>query len=223
MATFTLHVNRSRTSRPVHRRQAPPSRANRNFRHQFPTLRGFISDHQLAGVQHAPLGSWNSTLQVNNAAVTEFPKKYHRQPQKPVARSVQRVLECAYCHENHHIRDCVRAADGRARKEQKRRDAKNAQKAEKKRRAEERLRQQILAAQQAKMAAEAEKSASESEDSDSESEEESATDSKIAQLKQKINEKQALLDQATDWSVIGELEEEIEDLEEKLSALQDDE
>ena len=220
MATFTLHVNRSRTSRSAHSRQAVPSRSNRDFRHQFPTLH--TSEQQFKGSHHTPQGSWKSTLKVNNTAVTEFPKKYHRQTQKPVANSVQRiVLECAYCHENHHIRDCVRAADGRARKEQKRRDAKKAQKERRKRLAEERLRLRILAAQQAKTLKEAEKLASESEESDSEwEEEESATDSKITQLKQKINEKQSLLDQATDWIVIGELEEEIEDLEEELAALQ---
>ena len=150
MATFTLRVKPSRSSRPAHRKQTAPSRSNRDFRHQFPTLH--TSEQQFKGSYHAPQGSWKSTLKVNNAAVTEFPKKYHRQTQKPVANSAQReVVECAYCHEDHHIRDCVRAAEGRARKARNRRDAKNAQKAERKRLAEERLRARILAAQQAKM------------------------------------------------------------------------
>lgn len=237
MSAFTLVTSR----RSRQQRRAPlrvnteyksPSeliaeRGSRDFRRQFPTNHD-ASGHY-APVAVAPQGAWKSTLKVNHNAVQTAPKQSFRRavkvaPKKAAAATL--TIECSYCHDNHHIRDCERAAYATAKKQAWKRRAKKESAEQRFSRAEERLRQQILAAQMAKKLEQQTvvEENSDSSDSDSEEEEEEIhtvdNSEKIADLEKQIEAKKAEME-GVSWADAADIEDEIEDLEEELAALRE--
>ena len=233
MSTFTLVTNRrSRrpnrdTSRPQPRRQQNMPTTRTEFRRQFPTHHD-RENHYAAVPTAAPQGAWGQKLRVNTSGHAEVAVKYRRaqngtQPRVAPA-TVSNGRPCAYCKEyGHHIRYCQKAADATAKKQTWKRKEKARRAAEKQNLAEERLRQRVLAAQQAKILAQqpvVEEESDSSSDSDCEEQPETSLsrDDEIAELVAKIAELQKSAENAS-WADAADIDDEIDDLEEKLADL----
>ena len=236
MSAFTLVTSRRsrqqrRTPLRVQTEHKSPAqliaeRGSRDFRRQFPTNHD-ASGHY-AAVAVAPQGAWKSTFKVNHNAVQPAPKQVVRRakvaPKKAAAATL--TIECSYCHGEHHIRTCQRAAYATAKKQAWKRRAKKESAEQRFSRAEERLRQQILAAQMAKKLEQQpvveENSDSSDSDSDEEEEEIHTVDNseKIADLEKQIEAKKAEME-GVSWADAADIEDEIDDLEEKLAVLRE--
>ena len=233
MSAFTLVTSRrSRQQRRaplrVHTEHKSPAqliaeRGSRDFRRQFPTNHD-ASGHY-AAVAVAPQGAWKSTFKVDHNAVQPASKQVVRRakvaPKKAAATPL--TIDCSYCHGDHHIRNCERAAYATAKKQAWKRQSKKERAEQRFSRAEERLRQQILAAQMAKKLAQQPvvEEDSDSSDSDSDEEEEIHTvdnSEKIADLEKQIEAKKAEMEGAS-WADAADIDDEIDDLEEKLAVL----
>ena len=157
-------------------------------------------------------------MKVNTTEVVDLP----RRQQKVRPSYNNKGIECAYCHEHgHHIRNCQKAVDATARKQQSRFVARQKQAEDKLNRAEERLRQKVIAAQQASQLAQ-QPVVVEEEDSDSDTDSEcEVVDSqvKIAQIENLIASKKMQLKTTKSWADRTDLSEEIEELEEELDGL----
>lgn len=227
MATFTLVTSRrSRRpnrgySRPQVRPQQtmPDSRAE--FRRQFPTHHD-AENHYATPAAAAPQGSWGQKLRVNTNAPQVFAA---RRPQKGTQNRVSPAPQvnqrpCAYCKEDgHHIRHCEKAAAATAKKQEWKRREKARRAEEKKALAEERLRQRILAAQEAKNLTQQPAVEEDSDTSSDEDEPEDVTvnnDEKIANLLAKIAELREKAHSAS-WADAADIDDEIDDLEEELA------
>tara|TARA_B100001063_G_scaffold246593_1_gene286480 strand:+ start:1279 stop:1962 length:684 start_codon:yes stop_codon:yes gene_type:complete len=203
----------------------PTSRAE--FRRQFPTHHD-TENHYAAVPAAAPQGAWGQKLRVNTSGPADFARKY-RGAQKTQTRvapaTVTNSRPCAYCKEyGHHIRHCEKAAAATAKKQEWKRKEKSRRAAEKHQFAEERLRQRILVAQQEKIIAQqpvVEEESDYSSDDDAQSEEVTATlsrDEEIAELLAKIAELRKEEKNAS-WADAADIDDEIDDLEEKLAEL----
>ena len=201
----------------------PTSRAE--FRRQFPTHHD-RENHYAAVPAAAPQGAWGQKLRVNTSGPAEFAAKYRRAQNGTQPRvappTVSNSRPCAYCKEiGHHIRYCQKAAAATAKKQEWKRKEKARRAAEKKNLAEERLRQRILAAQQAEILAQ-QPVVEEESDSSSEEEDEPETtlsrDDEIAELLAKIAELQKSAENVS-WADAADIDDEIDDLEEKLADL----
>ena len=200
----------------------PTSRAE--FRRQFPTHHD-AENHYAAVPAAAPQGAWGQKLRVNTSGPADFARKY-RGAQKTQTRvtpaTVTNSRPCAYCKEyGHHIRYCEKAAAATAKKQEWKRKEKARRAAEKHQFAEERLRQRILAAQQEKILSQqpvVEEESDYSSDEDAQPEEVTVTLSrgqKISELLAKIAELRKKEKNAS-WADAADIEDEIEELEEKL-------
>lgn len=234
MATFTLVTSRrSRQQRRAPLRvqtehkspaQLIAERGSRDFRRQFPT------NHDAAGhyaaVAVAPQGAWKSAFKANHNAVQPASKQVVRStakvaPKKAAATTM--TIDCSYCHGDHHIRNCERASYATAKKQAWKRQSKKERAEQRFSRAEERLRQQILAAQMAKKLAQQPVVEEDSDSSDSDSDEEDEihtvdNSEKIADLEKQIEAKKAEME-GVSWADAADIEDEIDDLEEKLAVL----
>jgi len=236
MSAFTIVTRRSRQQprRPlrVNTEYKSPAqllsqRGSRDFRHQFPTNYN-SSGHHAAATSVAPQGAWRGTFKLSNNTQT-FPKrmKYSAKQTRPIERHstvAPQKRDCAYCHEDdHHIRDCQKAADATAKKQAQKRQSKHERSTERFSRAEENLRKQVIAAQQAKIMAQQPVVEEENDTSDSDAEsidEIQVVDNseQIALVTQQIAEARANLDCAR-WADACDIEDEIEELEEQLATL----
>lgn len=226
MAEFTLVINRraqKNRSRYTQKRRQPNRQTvptHTYFRQDFPVHHDSVG--QYAGKTVQVQGAWRTNMKVNTTEVVELPRR--QQNVRP--SSNKKGIECAYCHEHgHHIRNCQKAADATARKQQSRSAVQQKQAEDKLNRAEERLRQKVIAAQQASQLAqqpvvvEEENSDSDS-DSDTDSECE-VVDSqvKIAQIENLIASKKLELKTTKSWADRTDLSEDIDELEEELAGL----
>ncbi len=231
MATFTLVTNRRsrRPNRGYSRSQVRPQQTmpttRDEFRRQFPTHHDAENHYAGTAAAAAPQGSWGRKLRVNANAPQNFAV---RRPQKstssptvsPASQVNQRA--CAYCKEDgHHIRHCEKAAAATAKKQEWKRREKARRAEEKKALAEERLRKQILAAQEAKLLAQ-QPAVEEESDSESDCEDEDVqtvdNSDQIADLEKQIEVKKAEM-KGGSWADVADIEDEIDDLEEELAVL----
>jgi len=234
MATFTLVTSRrSRQQRRAPLRaqtehkspaQLIAERGSRDFRRQFPTNHD-ASGHY-AAVTVAPQGAWKSAFKANHNAVQSASKRVARSTAKvaPKNAATPLTIDCSYCHEPHHIRNCERAASATAKKQGWKSQSNKERAEERFSRAEERLRQQILAAQMAKKLAQQPVVEEDSDSSESDYEEEDAqtvdNSDQIADLEKQIEAKKAGLEGAS-WADAADIEDEIDDLSEQLAALRE--
>lgn len=222
MAEFTLVINRraqkNRSCYTQKRHQANRQTVftHTDFCNNFPVHHD--SAGQYAGKAVQVQGAWRNNMKVNTDDVVDLP---HRK-QKVRPSSNKKGIECAYCHENeHHIRNCQKAVDATARKQQSRFVSRQKQAEDKLNRAEERLRQKVIAAQQASQLAQ-QPVVVEEEDSDSDTDSEcEVVDSqvKISQIENLIASKKLELKTTKSWADRTDLSEEIEELEEELDGL----
>tara|TARA_Y100000591_G_scaffold333082_1_gene373531 strand:+ start:1487 stop:2251 length:765 start_codon:yes stop_codon:yes gene_type:complete len=231
MATFTLVTNRRSCrpnkgySRPQVRPQQTMPTSRDDFRRQFPTHHD-AENHYAAPAAAAPNGAWARKLRVNASASAEV--RNSRPTQKPSQSRMTTIhvankLPCAYCKEyGHHIRYCEKAAAATAKKQEWKRKEKARRATERQNLAEERLRQRVLAAQQAKILAQQPVVEEESDSSDSDYEEQPETslsrDDQIAELLAELAELQKSAENAS-WADAADIDDEIDDLEEKLADL----
>ena len=222
MAEFTLVINRrAQKNRSCYTQKCRLPRikevpTHTDFCNNFPVHHD--SAGQYAGKAVQVQGAWRNNMKVNTDDVVDLP---HRK-QKVRPSSNKKGIECAYCHENgHHIRNCQKAVDATARKQQSRFVARQKQAEDKLNRAEERLRQKVIAAQQASQLAQ-QPVVVEEEDSDSDTDSEcEVVDSqvKISQIENLIASKKLELKTTKSWADRTDLSEEIEELEEELDGL----
>ena len=236
MSAFTLVT--SRRSRQQSRRplrvntehkspaQLLSQRGSRDFRRQFPTNYD-ASGHHAGATSAVPHGAWRGTFKLSNTQTFPQRMKYSAKQPKPIERHstvTPQKRDCAYCHEDdHHIRDCQKAAAATAKKQAQKRQSKHERSTERFSRAQENLRKQVIAAQQAKIMAQQPVVEEENDTSDSEAEsvdEIQVVDNseQIALLTQQIAEAKANLDCAR-WADAADIEDEIEELEEHLAKL----
>lgn len=232
MATFTLVTSRRsrRPNRGYSRSQVRPQQTmpttRDEFRRQFPTHHDAENHYAGTAAAASPQGSWGRKLRVN----TNSPRDCSvRRPQKSTSHRVSPVPQvnqraCAYCKEDgHHIRHCEKAAAATAKKQEWKRQEKARRTEEKFNLAEERLRKQILAAQEAKLLEQQPVVEEESDSSDSDYEEEEVSvtvnnDEKIAGILAKIAELRKSAHGAS-WADAADIDDEIDDLEEELEKL----
>ena len=224
MSEFTLVINRraqKNRSRYTQKcgqpnRQTVPTHTY--FRQDFPLHHDSVG--QYAGKTVQVQGAWRTNMKVNTTEVVDLP----RRQQKVRPSSNKKGIECAYCHEHgHHIRNCQKAVDATARKQQSRFAARQKQAEDKLNRAEERLRQKVIAAQQASQLAQ-QPVVVEEENSDSDSDTDSqceVVDSqvKIAHIENLIASKKLELKTTKSWADRTDLSEDIDELEEELAGL----
>lgn len=232
MATFTLVTNRRsrRPNRGYSRSQVRPQQTmpttRDEFRRQFPTHHD--AENHYAGSAAAPQGSWGKKLMLN--AQQDFAVR-HRRSQKSTQCRVAPTPQvnkrpCAYCKEDgHHIRHCEKADAATAKKQVWKRQEKARRAEEKFNLAEERLRKQILAAQEVKNLVQQpvmdEDSDSSESDYETEAEEVIVTvnnDEKIAGILAKIAELRKSAHGAS-WADSADIDDEIDELEEELEKL----
>ena len=234
MSTFTLVTSRrSRQQRRAPLRvqtehkspaQLIAERGSRDFRRQFPT--NHDASCHYASVAVAPQGAWKSAFKANHNAVQPASKRVVRSTAKVAPKNAEAkplTIDCSYCHEPHHIRNCERAAHATAKKQAWNRQSKKERAEQRFSRAEERLRQQILAAQMAKKLSQQPvvEESSDSSDSDCEDEIQTVDNSdQIADLEKQIEVKKAGLEGAS-WADAADIEDEIDDLAEQLAALRE--
>jgi len=237
MATFTLitsnrsHQHPRRTLRVDTEYKSPAQllsqRGSMDFRRQFPTNYDASRNHAPT-TSTGPQGAWRGTFKMSNNTNT-FPQrmKYSAKKSGPIERHstvAPQKRDCAYCHEgDHHIRDCQKAAVATAKKQVHNPQSKHERSIERFSRAEEKLRKQVIAAQQAKIMAQQPVVEEENDTSDSDTEsvdEIQVVDNseQIAVVTKQIAEAKANLHCAR-WADAADIEDEIEELEEKLATL----
>lgn len=224
MSEFTFVINR-RAQKNRSRRTQKPNQSTRkivptrsDFRSNFPIHHDIVDQYGGKAVQVQ--GAWRTSMKVNTAQVVDIPKR--RQQQKVRPSSNKNGIECAYCHDHgHHIRNCQKATDATARKQKSCAAVKQKQAEDKLNRAEERLRQKVIAAQQAlQLSQQPVVVEEENNDSDTDSDCEGIDSHvKIAHIETLIASKELEFKTTKSWADRSDLSEEIEELNEELAEL----
>ena len=198
MATFTLH----RTSKPIE------YQGSKKYNNQFPSLSQVKPRSQQTW---GPITNKSTYKRSYNKKAVE-PKKF---------QSKCSTIECAYCHEQgHHIKNCQKAADATARKQNSKQSNRQQKFQLKKSRAVERIREQVIASQQyCQISIENPPSVSNSEDLEAEVSN-PVTTVKIwftkSDIENQIQEKEDLMKTLKRWADKCDLQEEIDELEQLL-------
>ena len=209
MATFTLH--RSSKVQPI------VYQGSKKYNNQFPSLSqvkprsqqtwGPIANSKGRGGGKIWPRDFQQTGSYNKKAVE--PKKF---------QSKCSTIECAYCHEQgHHIKNCQKAADATARKQNAKQSNRQQKFQLKKSRAVERIREQVIASQQyCQISIENPPSVSNSEDLETEVSRTLNIFVTKSDIENQIQEKEDLMKTLKRWADKCDLQEEIDELEQLL-------
>jgi hypothetical protein len=197
MATFTLQ----RSSKPIE------YRGSKKYNNQFPSL---------SQVKPRSQQTWGPSTNK-----TTYKRSYNEKAVEPKKfQSKCSAIECAYCHEQgHHIKNCQKAADATARKQNAKQSNRQQKFKLKKSRAVERIREQVIASQQyCQISIENHPSVSNSEDLETEVSNPVTTENEVTKsdIENQIQEKEDLMKTLKRWADKCDLQEEIDELEQLL-------
>jgi len=197
MATFTLQ----RSSKPIE------YRGSKKYNNQFPSL---------SQVKPRSQQTWGPSTNK-----TTYKRSYNEKAVEPKKfQSKCSAIECAYCHEHgHHIKNCQKAADATARKQNAKKSNRQQKFQLKKSRAVERIREQVIASQQyCQISIENPPSVSNSEDLETEVSNPVTTENEVTKsdIENQIQEKKDLMKTLKSWADKCDLQEEIDELEQLL-------
>lgn len=197
MATFTLQ----RSSKPIE------YRGSKKYNNQFPSL---------SQVKPRSQQTWGPSTNK-----TTYKRSYNEKAVEPKKfQSKCSAIECAYCHEQgHHIKNCQKAADATARKQNAKKSNRQQKFQLKKSRAVERIREQVIASQQyCQISIENPPSVSNSEDLETEVSNPVTTENEVTKsdIENQIQEKKDLMKTLKSWADKCDLQEEIDELEQLL-------
>ena len=197
MATFTLQ----RSSKPIE------YQGSKKYNNQFPSL---------SQVKPRSQQTWGPSTNK-----TTYKRSYNEKAVEPKKfQSKCSAIECAYCHEQgHHIKNCQKAADATARKQNAKKSNRQQKFQLKKSRAVERIREQVIASQQyCQISIENPPSVSNSEDLETEVSNPVTTENEVTKsdIENQIQEKKDLMKTLKSWADKCDLQEEIDELEQLL-------
>jgi len=197
MATFTLQ----RSSKPIE------YRGSKKYNNQFPSL---------SQVKPRSQQTWGPSTNKST-----YKRSYNEKAVEPKKfQSKCSAIECAYCHEQgHHIKNCQKAADATARKQNAKKSNRQQKFQLKKSRAVERIREQVIASQQyCQISIENPPSVSNSEDLETEVSNPVTTENEVTKsdIENQIQEKKDLMKTLKSWADKCDLQEEIDELEQLL-------
>ena len=197
MATFTLQ----RSSKPIE------YRGSKKYNNQFPSL---------SQVKPRSQQTWGPSTNKST-----YKRSYNEKAVEPKKfQSKCSAIECAYCHEQgHHIKNCQKAADSTARKQNAKKSNRQQKFQLKKSRAVERIREQVIASQQyCQISIENPPSVSNSEDLETEVSNPVTTENEVTKsdIENQIQEKKDLMKTLKSWADKCDLQEEIDELEQLL-------
>ena len=197
MATFTQH----RSSKPIE------YRGSKKYNNQFPSL---------SQVKPRSQQTWGPSTNK-----TTYKRSYNEKAVEPKKfQSKCSAIECAYCHEQgHHIKNCQKAADATARKQNAKQSNRQQKFQLKKSRAVERIREQVIASQQyCQISIENPPNVSNSEDLETEVSNPVTTENEVTKsdIENQIQEKKDLMKTLKSWADKCDLQEEIDELEQLL-------
>jgi hypothetical protein len=197
MATFTLQ----RSSKPIE------YRGSKKYNNQFPSL---------SQVKPRSQQTWGPSTNK-----TTYKRSYNEKAVEPKKfQSKCSAIECAYCHEQgHHIKNCQKAADATARKQNAKKSNRQQKFQLKKSRAVERIREQVIASQQyCQISIENPPNVSNSEDLETEVSNPVTTENEVTKsdIENQIQEKKDLMKTLKSWADKCDLQEEIDELEQLL-------
>ena len=197
MATFTLQ----RSSKPIE------YRGSKKYNNQFPSL---------SQVKPRSQQTWGPSTNK-----TTYKRSYNEKAVEPKKfQSKCSAIECAYCHEQgHHIKNCQKAADATARKQNAKQSNRQQKFQLKKSRAVERIREQVIASQQyCQISIENPPNVSNSEDLETEVSNPVTTENEVTKsdIENQIQEKKDLMKTLKSWADKCDLQEEIDELEQLL-------
>ena len=197
MATFTLQ----RSSKPIE------YRGSKKYNNQFPSL---------SQVKPRSQQTWGPSTNK-----TTYKRSYNEKAVEPKKfQSKCSAIECAYCHEQgHHIKNCQKAADATARKQNAKKSNRQQKFQLKKSRAVERIREQVIASQQyCQISIENSPNVSNSEDLETEVSNPVTTENEVTKsdIENQIQEKKDLMKTLKSWADKCDLQEEIDELEQLL-------
>ena len=196
MATFTQH----RSSKPIE------YQGSKKYNNQFPSL---------SQVKPRSQQTWGPSTNK-----TTYKRSYNEKAIVPKFQSKCSAIECAYCHEQgHHIKNCQKAADATARKQNAKKSNRQQKFQLKKSRAVERIREQVIASQQyCQISIENPPNVSNSEDLETEVSNPVTTENEVTKsyIENQIQEKKDLMKTLKSWADKCDLQEEIDELEQLL-------
>lgn len=197
MATFTLQ----RSSKPIE------YRGSKKYNNQFPSL---------SQVKPRSQQTWGPSTNKST-----YKRSYNEKAVEPKKfQSKCSAIECAYCHEQgHHIKNCQKAADATARKQNAKKSNRQQKFQLKKSRAVERIREQVIASQQyCQISIENPPNVSNSEDLETEVSNPVTTENEVTKsdIENQIQEKKDLMKTLKSWADKCDLQEEIDELEQLL-------
>tara|TARA_B110000211_G_scaffold223791_1_gene274119 strand:+ start:1228 stop:1821 length:594 start_codon:yes stop_codon:yes gene_type:complete len=197
MATFTQH----RSSKPIE------YQGSKKYNNQFPSL---------SQVKPRSQQTWGPSTNK-----TTYKRSYNEKAVEPKKfQSKCSAIECAYCHEQgHHIKNCQKAADATARKQNAKKSNRQQKFQLKKSRAVERIREQVIASQQyCQISIENSPNVSNSEDLETEVSNPVTTENEVTKsdIENQIQEKKDLMKTLKSWADKCDLQEEIDELEQLL-------
>ena len=197
MATFTLQ----RSSKPIE------YRGSKKYNNQFPSL---------SQVKPRSQQTWGPSTNKST-----YKRSYNEKAVEPKKfQSKCSAIECAYCHEQgHHIKNCQKAADSTARKQNAKKSNRQQKFQLKKSRAVERIREQVIASQQyCQISIENPPNVSNSEDLETEVSNPVTTENEVTKsdIENQIQEKKDLMKTLKSWADKCDLQEEIDELEQLL-------